>query len=269
MFRYDIDSLDNRDPAAIDRLVRIVEATLVHYHRAEVRGVARIPAGRALYVGNHNSYTYTPDSWLFGAAVYRQLGLDAVPYGLGHEIALEFLPINRFVCPLGAVRASHENGERLLWADKKVLVYPGGDFDALRPYRHRDRVVFGGRCGFVRLALRTGAPIVPVVAAGAHSTFIVIDDLRWLARAIRSDKWMRSKVWPLTFSVPWGFTLGLPPPWFPFPSKILIEVLEPIVFEGTGPADADDPAVYTACAEQVQSTMQAALTRLEAERRGR
>ena len=32
----------------------------------------------------------------------------------------------------------------------------------------------------------------------------------------------------MTFSIPWGFTLGLPPPWFPFPSKILIEVLEPI-----------------------------------------
>ncbi len=268
MFLYDIDSLDNRDPVAIDRLVRIVEATLKPYHRAEVRGVARIPEGRALYVGNHNSYTYTPDTWLFGAAVYRQLGLDAVPYGLGHTIALKFPIINRVVCPLGAVRASHENGERLLGADKKVMVYPGGDFDALRPFRHRGRVVFGGRCGFARLALRTGSPIVPVVAAGAHSTFIVIDDLRWLARAIRADQWMRAKVWPLTFSIPWGLTLGLPPPWLPFPSKILIEVLEPIVFEGTSPADADDPEIYTACAQQVQSTLQAALTRLEAERRG-
>ncbi|MBW2458626.1 MAG: glycerol acyltransferase, partial [Deltaproteobacteria bacterium] len=65
--------------------------------------------------------------------------------------------------------------------------------------------------------------------------------------------------------IPWGFTLGLPPPWIPFPSKILVEVLEPIVFEGTSPADADDPQVYRACARQVQATMQAALTRLCAE----
>ena len=59
---YDIDSIDNRDPDAVDRLVRLVERTLQPYHRAEVSGLGRIPAGRALYVGNHNSFIYKPDT---------------------------------------------------------------------------------------------------------------------------------------------------------------------------------------------------------------
>ena len=185
-----------------------------------------------------------------------------MPYGLAHEVALGMPIIKQLLSPLGAVRASHAAAERLLAADKKVLVYPGGDLDAMRPHRHRNRVVFGGRAGFMRLALKSGAPIVPIVAAGAHSTLYVIDDLRWLAKLIGADKHLRIKVWPLTLSFPWGLTLGPMPPWIPFPAKIRIEVLDPIVFEGAHPRDADDPELVASRAEHVRQTMETALQRL-------
>lgn len=264
--RHDIDALDNRSERVIRAFAKVVERTLEPYHRAEVRGVERIPAGAALYVGNHSSYIYTPDTYLFALAAYRAHGIDAVPYGLAHEWLLAQPIVNQLICPLGAVRASHDNGERLLASGRKVLVYPGGDVDALRPFRDRDRVVFGGRAGYVRLALRTGAPIVPVVAAGAHATFVVLDDLRWLARLLCVDRAMRIKVWPLTLSFPWGLTLGPPPPWVPFPSRILIEVLEPMRFSRTGAEAAADDAYVEQCAERVRKRMQRALTDLAAER---
>ncbi len=268
MRRYDIDSLDNRDAAAIERLAWLVETVLIPYHRAEVYGIERIPPGAGLYVGNHNSFAYTPDSYIFGVEAYRAYGLDAVPFGLGHELILQMPVVNQILGPLGAVRASHDNGARLFAAGKKVLVYPGSDFDAMRPFRDRDKIVFNGRQGYIRLALRHSVPIIPVVAAGAHSTFYIIDDLRWLARLIRADRLLRIKVWPLTLSLPWGLTLGPPPMiYWPLPSKILIEVLDPIRFERTGPDAAADPDWVAECAARVESRMQSALTRLAALRR--
>ena len=266
--RRDIDALDNRDEEVMEAMTGLVERTIEPYHRAEVRGIERVPAGGALYVGNHNSWAYMPETYLLSLAAYRRFGIDAVPYGLMHEVMLELPIINPLMTTLGAVRASHENGERLLRIGKKVLVFPGGDVDALRAFKDRDKVIFDDRSGFVRLALQTGVPIVPVVAAGAHSTFIIVDEMRWLAELIGARRFLRLKAWPLTLSIPWGITIGPPLSYIPFPSKILMEVLEPVRFARTGPEAADDELYVKSCARAVQENMQAALTRLAKERRG-
>ena len=83
---YNIDSLDNRDPSKIELVAKLIENTLVRYHRAEVRGAERIPSGAALYVGNHNSFHYAPEMYLLGHAAFRNHGLAAVPFGLAHEV---------------------------------------------------------------------------------------------------------------------------------------------------------------------------------------
>ena len=267
--RYDIDSLDNRSVEAVELLVGVVERVLKPYFRATVRGAERIPPGAGLYVANHSSGLITPDTFLFGAAVYRAHGLDAVPYGLGHEVAISFPGVHDVIVPLGAVRASHENAHRLFARGSKVLVYPGGDYDDMRPYRHRNRVVFGGRTGYMRLALREGVPIIPVVTEGAHSTFYVIDDGRWLAKLIGAERHLRIKVWPITLCLPWGLVVGPQLFYFPWRARITTEVLKPISFERTGEEAAADDAYVRACADRVEGAMQAALDRLVAERAAR
>jgi len=263
---YDIDSNDNRDPVLLARLARFVDAVMRPYFRAEVRGLDRIPRGAALYVGNHNGGIMTFDSFLFGAAVLRERGIEDVPYGLGHEVAISMPPVHQMIVPLGAVRASHDNARRLFARGHKVLVYPGGDLEAMRPYRDRDRIVFGGRRGYIRLALREGVPVVPVVAAGAHATLRILDDLRWLARWTGAARHLRIKVWPLSLSIPWGISLVPAFPYWPWPTKILIEALEPMVFDRRGEEASLDEEYVAACAERVESAMQRALDRLAAER---
>ncbi|MBW2254108.1 MAG: glycerol acyltransferase, partial [Deltaproteobacteria bacterium] len=120
-----------------------------------------------------------------------------------------------------------------------------------------------------RLAVREGVPIVPVVTAGAHATLVVVDDLRWLARLLRSERWLRTKVFPLAFSLPWGFTLGPPPPHLPLPSRILAEVLAPIHFDRSGEGAAGDEEYIAQCDHEVRSAMQATMDRLVEERRRR
>ncbi len=265
--RYDVDSLDNRNEELIDYLYRWFSKAFMKYYRADVRGIDRIPPGPGLYVGNHNASTLAPEAFIFGTAVYERYGIKEAPYGLGHEIAVRFPVAHQALMPLGAIRASHENAHKVFAMGRKVLVYPGGDLDANRPFRHRNRIVFGGRTGYIRLALRENVPIIPVVSCGAHSTFVIIDDMRWLARALRIDRLFRLDVWPLTLSIPWGLTVGPPLLYIPFPTKVLIEVLPPIRFHRCGDEAARDEDYVKRCAEKVETVMQATLDHLARERR--
>ena len=55
-----------------------------------------------------------------------------------------------------------------------MLVYPGGDYEVHRPSWERNRVDFGGRKGFIRLAIEQDVPIVPVVAIGGQETALFL-----------------------------------------------------------------------------------------------
>ena len=265
MRTFDVDALDNRKDAWIQRAARLAGPPLRAYFRARIRGLDRVPQSAALYVGNHNGGMLSPDSFVFVCELVRKLGMDAVPYFLAHDLPINLPGLHQAIVLGGGVRASHDNAERLLISGRKVMVYPGGDLDAMRPYRHRDRIVFGPRRGYVRLALRAGVPIVPVVAAGAHQGFYVIDDGRWLARLLRLDR-LRLEVWPITLSIPWGLTLGPPPGYFPWRTRIHIEVMDPVCFERSGPEAAGDADYVEACHRKVHGSMVVTLRRLSEER---
>ncbi len=266
---YDIDDLGNRDPVAIDRFCALVRRTLIPYHQADVRGLDRIPAGPALYVANHNASIYTPDTYIFCVQAYGARGMDALPYGLMHEWLLDWPVINQILSPLGAVRASHDNAERIFARGQKVLVYPGGDVEAMRTYRDRYRVDFDGRRGFVKLALRNRVPMVPVVTCGAHASILILRTNADVARKLGLDRKIRLKVLPLMLVVPWGLTVGPPMPFLPFPSQITTQVLAPIEPERTGPEAASDEAYVAELATRVETQMQATMDRLADERHGR
>ncbi len=258
--RYDIDRTDNRDPELFARILPFVRV-LRWYHRAEVRGVERIPPGPALFVGNHNGALYSADTFLWVCDIYERRGLEDVPYGLGHTLPLSLAPLHQLLVPLGAVRASHDNAHKLFALGRKVLVYPGGDEDAMRPWRLRNRVRFAGRHGFMRLALREGVPIIPVAATGAHATLMILHDFPRLARAFPLTRAARIKVLPVSLALPWGLMVG-PGPYLPWPSKIRVEILEPMHFERQGSDAAADEAYVRACAQRVESTIQGAMDRM-------
>lgn len=265
--KYDPDSLDNRSPFLIDLLIPKIAWALGKYFRATVRGIERIPKGPALYVGNHNMLMFTMDTGIFYGAVYKARGMEDLPYGLQADFGVVLPVLSRLAGYAGGIRASHENAARAFAAGKKVLTYPGGELDACRPFRNRDKIVFGGRTGYIRLALAENVPIVPVVTAGAQSVFYIVDDMRKLAKHLPIARMFRAHAWPLTISFPLGLTIGPPPFMIPYPSRILMEVMEPIRFDRTGPQSAQNPAYVRLCADRVESAMQETLTRLAAERR--
>lgn len=264
--KYDVDSVENRSEAAVERAASLLDGPLKAFFNPVVRGLERIPRGAGLYVANHNGGVLFPDVYIVASAIFRARGLIDTPYALAHDLAIRPRYLNELFAPLGAVRAAPENAHRLFEAGHKVLVYPGGDVENLRPFRDRDRIVFGERRGYVRLAIREGVPIIPVVSSGAHSSMLVLDDGGRIARLLGADKLLRVKVCPVVLSFPWGLTIGLPPPYLPIPTRIYTEVLEPIHFEKTGPAAAADSDYVEQCHLRVIDAMQVVMTRLAKER---
>lgn len=258
--------VDQRNLETVDAFLDAIEKPLDTWFRPVVRGFDRIPEGSALVVANHNGGVVMPDLWMIATAFRRARGSEQLPYALGHDAALDAPVLGPALVALGGARASHRAANALFRAGKKVLVFPGGDLENLRPFSARDRIVFGGRMGYVRLAIRHGVPIAPIVTSGAHSGMVVLDDGRELASALGLNR-LRIHVLPTVLSVPWGLTIGFPPPYLPLPVRTYIEALAPISFARSGAEAASDEAYVEQCHAEVVRRMQAALERLSAERR--
>ncbi len=252
-----------RDPEYINRHLRIIGA-YTSYFSPEVRGVEHIPRfGAALMLGNHNGLFYMPDVWVTALAIVDRRGTEHPAYTLTYDMLFEVPVIGTFLRRIGAVRAGSNEAERALAQGGLVLDYPGGDWEACRPWRDRNTVDFGGRTGFVRLALRNGVPVIPVVSHGSHDSVIVVARGDRIAKTLGLGA-LRIKVFPILWG-PLGLTTVLTPP-PPLPSSVTVEVLPPMDWSAFGPDAAEEPDIVKRCADEVIGVMQSALDRLAKER---
>jgi 1-acyl-sn-glycerol-3-phosphate acyltransferase len=249
--------LDERDPDYIrENLPRLwLLASL--YFRAEVRGLGNVPEeGPVLLVGNHSGGNLTPDTGVFTLAFSTYFGVERVFHQLAHNLVLS-MPGLSFLRKFGTVAASHDNARKALQAGAAVLVYPGGDYEVHRPSWEGRRVDFGGRKGFLRLALEEGVPIVPVVSIGGQETALFLSRGERLARLLALDRLFRLKVLPISIGIPWGLNVGDMLGHLPLPAKITIEALAPIDLRREFGAEPDLDEVYDHLVRVMQETLDA------------
>jgi 1-acyl-sn-glycerol-3-phosphate acyltransferase len=255
--------LDERDPDYIRESLPRLWLLASLYFRAEVRGLGNVPEeGPVLLVGNHSGGNLTPDTGVFTLAFSTYFGVERPFYQLAHNLVLS-MPGLSFLRKYGTVAASHENARKALQAGAAVLVYPGGDYEVHRPSWEGAQVDFGGRKGFLRLALDAGVPIVPVVSIGGQETSLFLSRGERLAQGLRLDKLFRLKVLPISIALPWVINVGDMAGHLPLPAKITVEALPPIDLRREFGADPDLDEVYDHVVRQMQETLDA----LAAERR--
>ncbi|WP_353259025.1 lysophospholipid acyltransferase family protein [Prochlorothrix hollandica] len=262
-------SLDDRDPAVIEALMPYWQWAYDHYFQAQSDGWHQIPDGQVLLVGSHNGGLAAPDMHLSIYQWMRHFGPDRLTYGLMHPHMWTALPhFAQLATQVGAIRATSRLALAAFQRGASVLVYPGGGQDVFRPHHQRDQIYFAGRTGFIKLALRTEVPIVPVVSWGAHDTLFVLGDFYEQAKEWHQRlglPWFFFGIDPETFPIyvglPWGLALG-PLPNIPWCHPIRIRVGQPITFSRYGRDAACDLDYVAECCDRVRQAMQQDLTAL-------
>ena len=262
----DVDSIDEQeaakwDPTFTEQVNKWVGPAIKRYFRAEVHNLDAIPAaGGALLVSNHSGGMFTPDVLVFAPAFYNKFGFDRPVYTLGHQ-AIFMGPLAEMLHRVGVIEATRDNAEKALRTGALVLVFPGGDYDSYRPTLEENKIDFAGRTGYVRTAVESGVPIVPMVSIGAQEAQLFLTRGNWLAKRLGLKR-LRAEILPVSFGFPFGFSVFFPPN-VPLPTKIVTQVLDPIdVAEQFGEdADVDEVDAH------VREVMQTALDRLAKKRR--
>src|SRR5512145_680404 len=194
------------------------------YFRVEVHDVERVPAeGRVLLVANHSGQLPF-DAAMIGLSLLVERDPPRVVRAL-LERWVPTLPFySTLMSRLGQVVGTPDNCRRLLAADEAILVFPEGVRGLSKPWSERYRLQRFGR-GFMRLALESGVPIVPVGVVGAEEQAPALADLRPLARLFSMP------AFPLTPTL-------LP---LPLPSRHHLWFGDPLRFEGS--PEAEDPEI--------------------------
>jgi 1-acyl-sn-glycerol-3-phosphate acyltransferase len=255
--RSDVVDDFGRDPLATARWEWWFEFLYSKWFRVETTGLANIPnVGRALLVANHaGSLPY--DSAMLMHAVRRDHAQRRDVRPLVEDAVFHLPYLGSMMSRIGGVRAAPENAQRLLHNEELVAVFPEGVKGMGKLWKDRYRLQRFGRGGFVRLALRTGTPIIPVAIVGAEEATPMLGKITWFAKNVGLP-WV-----PVTPTFPLLGPAGL----LPLPSKWRIEFGQPILLSRDHPPEAaDDRLLVNRLAEQIRVQIQSMIEALRGKR---
>jgi 1-acyl-sn-glycerol-3-phosphate acyltransferase len=214
------------------------------YFRTVVAGVENLPRRRALLVANHAGQIPI-DAVMIAISVFLEASPPRMVRAMVEKWAQTLPFVSTFFARCGQVVGVPENARRLLERDELVLVFPEGTRGLSKTYGERYQLTEFG-LGFMRLALETGAPIVPVSVVGAEEQYLSFANLEVAAKLLRMP------YFPL---IP---QLLVPGGQLPLPVRYRITFGEPLRFEGD---PDDDDAVIRDKVWLVRSTIQSMVNR--------
>ncbi len=218
-----------------------------HYFRVETYGIEKVPGGRVLLISNHSGQLPF-DGAMIGVAMIT----EARPPRAVRSMVEKWVPslpfISSFMSRMGQIVGTPENCRRLLEAGEAIIVFPEGarGVNKLWPQRYQLQE-FG--LGFMRLALETNTPIVPVAVVGAEEQAPALVNVKPLAKLLGMP------AFPLT-------PIGLP---LPLPVKYRLHFGDPMTF--TGRPD-DEDAELEKKVRSVKSAIQELINKGLQERKG-
>ena len=252
---------------AFERIQRPLWAFLNDYYfRLEVDGWDRVPDEPSLLIGIHSGGSLTMDAWTLVEAWQRHFEGKRVLHGTAHDVLMAAPGLGDYFRACGVIPASRRGVSAALEAGHDVIVWPGGEQDAMRNWRKRDQAILAGRKGFVRQAMRSGVPIVPVATVGGHDTVFVLSEGKFLAKWTGLGKRLRGANIPIIAGFPFPLAIEILPAHIPLPAKIRTELLDPIEVVHD-PERLDDQQYVDKIYDEVQSSIQGGMDRLAKKRR--
>lgn len=217
---YGIDPF-GYDPAFTSKMLLPIAFVYRYWLRVETHGIDHVPPGRVLLIGNHAGNTFAWDAAMLSMAML----LDAEPPRAVRGMAEYYLPTLPFfgswMHRVGSVVGTPGNCAQLLERGEAIMVFPEGERGFVKTYAERYQLQRFG-LGFLRLALETETPIVPVGIVGAEEQSPGLVRSRTLGRLIGAP------VAPITWTMPWLGLAGF----VPLPVKFRLRFGAPLRFDG-------------------------------------
>ncbi len=242
------------NPEFLKYMVPVAVTLYRHYFRVETHDIESIPdRGRVLLISNHTGQIPL-DAMMIATSVL----IDKTPPRMARSMVERWVPsipfISKIFARAGQVVGTRENARMLLDREGCILAFPEGARGINKTYdRAYELEKFG--LGFMRLALETNTPIVPIGVVGAEEQMPAIYDVKPLAKLLGMPAFPITPTWPL---------LG-PLGAMPLPVKYRLYFGEPMLFEG----DSDDEdRVVGAKVEQVRHAIRSLVQRGLDERQG-
>jgi 1-acyl-sn-glycerol-3-phosphate acyltransferase len=211
-------------------------------------GVENIPdEGRAVLCGNHSGGLPLDGFMLYDGMI----NYHPNPRRLRFLVA-EFvrkLPIaGDMIRGFGGIPAKYDIAVKLLENEELVLFYPEAEKGTGKLYKDRYHLI-DFNPGFVKAAIETGSPIVPITTVGGDEIYPLLANVKPFA------KLMGAPYWPITPFFPW---LPFPFNVIPLPIKFLICVGKPIKLDYP-PKKAEDHDLIKKIAGEIQQQIQTEL----------
>jgi 1-acyl-sn-glycerol-3-phosphate acyltransferase len=245
------------DPRFAESLEPLLEFLYAVWWRVETSGIEHVPAeGRGLIVANHSG-VLPYDGIMVQLAVRHEHPARRVCRMLALDMFALLPALAPILAKSGSVRANPANAERLLRREELVGVFPEGVKGVGKRFKDRYKLARFGRGGFIRIALRTGSPIVPCAVVGAEEIHPVVAKADWVGRPFGLP------YFPITPTFPMLGPLGV----IPLPTKWSIDFGDPLDLSEYGPEAAKDPILVNRLSQQVRETIQGMIDGRVARRR--
>jgi len=252
-------TLDGLDHGWMERQKYFWNPVMDYWFRMEIEGWERLPDPPVLLVGIHSGAPFVWDAWTVGIQWWRRFGHERPLHGTAHDALMAAPGLGTYFRKMGVIPAAPDSMAAALAEGHDVALWPGGEVDSLRRWTQRDEAILAGRTGFVKLAIRSGVPIVPIATVGGPDGMPVIASGRRIAKALRLDKVLRLKRFPVAVSAPWGIAPALLPE-IPLPAKIRTAFQAPVDVDRDPERAKDDRYLdekYQEVRESIQSGMDA------------
>jgi 1-acyl-sn-glycerol-3-phosphate acyltransferase len=247
-------NLDGQNETTMQRQKFFWNMLVDYWFRMEIDGWENIPEPPALLIGIHSGAPFVWDAWTVGLQWWRRFGPERPLHGTAHDALMAIPGFGRYFRSMGVLPAAPDAIATALAEGRDVALWPGGEVDSLRPWSERDRANLAGRKGFVKMAIRAGVPIVPIATVGGADAMPVLIRGDGLSRALRLDRILRLKVFPVAISLPWGIAPAALPQ-LPLPAKIRTRFM-PAVELDQDAERADDDDYIAEKYNEVQDSIQ-------------
>jgi 1-acyl-sn-glycerol-3-phosphate acyltransferase len=191
-----------RDSNSIEKVLWLLRPFLGLF-RIETQGLQELPNEPFLFIANHN----------IGAAIEIVALLDAwhrefkdrPVFGLTHPFAFRVPLFRTIVSKCGAIPATYDSAYAALDSGASLIIFPGGNWEAVRPFSQRFLCDLGGHHGWARIALQAKRRVVPISISGSHAVNPVLLRSRWLTTILVIPRLLGLKYFPVSISqIFWG-----------------------------------------------------------------